>query len=69
MRISARNQLKGTVVSITRGPINALLKIDVGGGQSVTATLTAEAVDDLGLAEGREVVAIFKATSVLVGVE
>ncbi len=69
MRISSRNQLKGTVVSITRGPINALVKVDIGSGNHVSATLTAEAVDDLVISEGSEVVALFKATAVLIGVE
>lgn len=69
MRISARNQLKGTVVSITRGPVSALVKIDIGGGNHISATLTSEAADDLGLADGMDVVAIFKATEVMVGVE
>jgi len=68
VNVSARNQLKGTIVSIVRGPVNALVKLDVGG-QGVSATLTAEAVDDLGLIEGEEVVAIFKASAVMLGVE
>lgn len=68
MRLSARNQLRGTVVSVVRGPVNVLVKIDVGG-QTVSATLTAEAAEDLGVAPGVEVVAVFKASSVLVGVE
>lgn len=68
MRLSARNQLTGTVVSITRGPVTALVKIDVGG-QHVSATLTTEAADDLGLVEGKEVTAVFKASSVIVGVD
>lgn len=68
MRLTARNQLKGRIVSITRGPIMALVKIDVGG-QYISATLTAAAVEEFGLAEGDEVWAIFKATSVLVGVD
>lgn len=69
MKLSARNQLKGTVVSVTRGPVSALVKMDVGGGQHVSATLTTEAVDELGLAEGQPVTAIFKASAVVVGVE
>lgn len=68
MELSARNQLKGTVVSVTRGPVTALVKMDVGG-QHVSATVTTEAADQLGLAEGKPVTAIFKASSVLVGVE
>lgn len=68
MQLSARNQLKGTVVSIVRGPVTALVKIDVGG-QHLSATLTAEACDELGLVEGAETVAIFKASAVILGVE
>jgi molybdopterin-binding protein len=69
MKLSARNQLTGTVASVTRGPVSALVKIDVGGGQHVSATLTTEAADDLGLAQGMPVTAIFKASSVILGVE
>lgn len=69
MRLSARNQLTGTVVSVIRGPVNAMVKIDLGGGNHISATLTAEAVEDLGIAEGSSVTAIFKATSVMLGVE
>jgi molybdopterin-binding protein len=68
MRLTARNQLKGKVVAITRGPVSSLIKIDVGG-QTVTATLTTEAADDLALVEGKDVVAVFKASSVMVGIE
>jgi molybdopterin-binding protein len=69
MKLSARNQLTGTVVSVTRGPVSALVKVDLGGGQHVSATLTTEAADELGLAEGSPVTAIFKASSVIIGVE
>lgn len=69
MKLSARNQLTGTVASVTRGPVSALVKVDVGGGQHITATLTTEAADDLKLAEGMPVTAIFKASTVILGVE
>lgn len=69
MKLSARNQLTGTVLSITRGPVTALVKVDVGGGQSVSATLTAEAADDLGLVAGSQVTAVFKASAVMLAVE
>ena len=69
MKLSARNQLKGTVVSVTRGPVSSLVKMDVGGGQHVVATLTTEAADELGLAEGTSMTAIFKASAVIVGVD
>jgi molybdopterin-binding protein len=69
MKLSARNQLVGTVTSVTRGPVTALVKLDVGNGQHVSATLTTEAADDLGLTEGSPVTAIFKASAVILGVE
>jgi molybdopterin-binding protein len=69
MKLTARNQLKGTVVSVTRGPVSALVKIDLGGGHHVSATVTTEGVDDLGIAEGKEVTAIFKASAVILGVD
>ncbi len=69
MRLSARNQLEGTVVSVVNGPVTALVKIDVGGGQHVSATLTSEAAADLDIEVGKPVVAIFKASAVILGVE
>ena len=69
MKLSARNQLVGTVLSVTRGPVTALVKLDVGGGQHISATLTTEAADDLGLTAGSPVTAIFKASAVILGVE
>ncbi|MDP2401143.1 MAG: TOBE domain-containing protein [Actinomycetota bacterium] len=68
MKITARNQLKGTVVSVERGPVTSLVKVDIGG-QHVTASVTSEAIDDLGITEGREVMAVFKASSVMLGME
>jgi molybdopterin-binding protein len=68
MQLSARNQLTGTIVSIVRGPVTAMVKLVVAG-QHVSATLTCEAADELGLIEGKEVVAIFKASAVILGVE
>ena len=69
MKLSARNQLAGTVVSVTRGPVTALVKIVIGNGQHISATLTTEAADDLELNEGKPVTAIFKANAVVLGVE
>jgi molybdopterin-binding protein len=69
MRLSARNQLVGTVASVTRGPVTSLVKIDVGGGQHIGATLTTEAADELNLTAGTAVTAVFKASAVIIGVE
>lgn len=69
MKLSARTQLKGTVASVVRGPVTALVKVDLGGGQHISATLTTEAADELGLTVGSPVVAIVKASAVILGVE
>ena len=64
MRISARNQLPGTVKSIRRGEAIANVELEVAG-QRLVASITVEAVDDLGLAEGSEVTAVIKASDVM----
>jgi molybdopterin-binding protein len=68
MPISARNQIKGTVVSITRGPATANVELDANG-QRLVASITVEAADELGLAEGKEVTAIIKASDVLIATD
>ena len=68
MKLSARNQLKGTIVEIQEGAVNAIVKINVGNN-IVTADITIQSVKELGLAVGKEVVAVIKSTSVMVGVE
>ncbi|MFR3728675.1 TOBE domain-containing protein [Lacrimispora sp.] len=68
MRLSARNQLKGKVVGIESGAVNAMVTLDVGGGNIITATVSLAAVEDLGLEVGKDAYAIIKATSVMVGV-
>jgi molybdopterin-binding protein len=67
MKISARNQLKGTIVDIVKGATTSHVRIDIGGAV-VTASITNEAVDDLGLAKGQEAVAVIKASDVMVAV-
>ena len=64
MPISARNQIKGTVTSITRGEAIANVELDAGG-QRIFASITTEAASELGLAEGTEVTAIIKASDVI----
>jgi molybdopterin-binding protein len=68
MKISARNQLKGKIVSIKPGVTTTHVKIDLGG-QIVTAAITAEAAEELGLKLGMEVSAIVKASDVIIGVD
>jgi len=64
MRISARNQLSGTVRKIDEGAVTAHVEVDVGG-QRVVASITMEAVRDLGLREGAPVTAVIKASDVM----
>ena len=68
MKISARNRLKGTVTDIVKGATTAHVRIDVGGS-IVTAAITNEAVDELGLVVGGEAYAIVKASDVMVGID
>jgi molybdopterin-binding protein len=69
MKISARNQLKGEVVSIQEGAVNAIVGIKIASGDVVSATVSMNAVKDLNLKVGKEAYAIIKATSVMIGVE
>jgi molybdopterin-binding protein len=68
MKLSARNQLKGTVVEIVKGATTAHVRIDIGGA-ILTASITNEAIEELKLTKGQPAVAVIKATDVLVGVE
>ncbi|MGH2909436.1 MAG: TOBE domain-containing protein [Solirubrobacteraceae bacterium] len=67
MKLSARNQLAGTVTEIRRGEAIANVVLDVSG-QRLVASITVEAVDELGLAPGSEVTAVVKASDVIVAV-
>ncbi|MCU6453551.1 TOBE domain-containing protein [Sphingomonas sp. A2-49] len=67
MKLSARNQMSGTVVAITPGAVNGTVKVDIGGGTIVTASITEEAIADLALADGDRVTVIVKASDVMIG--
>lgn len=69
MKLSARNQLKGKVVSIQEGAVNAIVGIDIGGGNIISATVSIAAVKELGLEVGKDAYAVIKATSVMVGID
>jgi molybdopterin-binding protein len=69
MRISARNQLKGTVVDVVKGATTSQVRIDIGGGTIVTASITNQAVDELKLAKGVPAIAVIKASDVLVAID
>jgi molybdopterin-binding protein len=66
MKLSARNMLKGKVVEVVRGATTAHVKIDIGGGGVITASITNEAVDELRLAKGDLAYAVIKASDVMV---
>jgi molybdopterin-binding protein len=67
MRLSARNQIRARVTSVKSGEAIANVELDAGGVRLV-ASITVEAVRDLGLAEGSEVIAVIKASDVIVAV-
>ncbi|ETX16386.1 molybdenum-pterin-binding protein [Roseivivax halodurans JCM 10272] len=69
MKLSARNTLKGTVVDVQKGSVNATVRIDVGGGTIITSMITNDAVEELGLAKGKEAYAVIKASHVMVAAE
>jgi molybdopterin-binding protein len=68
MRLSARNQLSGTVTRINEGAAIANVEVDVNG-QRLVASITVEASRDLGLEEGKVVTAIVKASDVILAVD
>lgn len=69
MRLSARNILKGKVVALTRGATTTHVKVEIVDGMVVTAAITNEAADDLGLMVGGDAAAIIKASDVMIGVD
>ena len=66
--LSARNQLAGTVAKVTKGAVNGHVSLKLNGGGTLTSSITNEAIDELGLAEGSPALAIVKATDVMVAV-
>ena len=69
MQISARNRLKGKIVEVKKGATTAHVRIDIGGGSIVTASITNEAVDELGLGAGGDAYAVIKASDVMIAVD
>jgi molybdopterin-binding protein len=68
MKLSARNQLSGTVTQVNRGAAIANVAVDVGG-QRLVSSITVEAADELGLTEGSQVTVIVKASDVILATE
>lgn len=69
MKLSARNQLKAKVKSVTPGAVNSEIVLVIPGGQEIVATITNGSVKDLGLAVGSDAYAIIKASNVIVAVD
>ncbi|HTY29157.1 MAG TPA: TOBE domain-containing protein [Mycobacterium sp.] len=70
MRLSSRNQLKGTITEVHLGAVMATVKVRLDGGdQVVTASITKDAAEDLGLAVGQPATVLIKSTEVMIGVE
>ena len=69
MKLSTRNVLKGKVVEIKDGMVMAKVNVDVGGGNVLTSLISMEAVQDLGVKVGEEIMVLIKATSVMLGKE
>ena len=68
MKISARNQLQGTIVDVIKGATTSHVRIDIGSA-IVTASITNEAVDELQLAKGKRAIAVIKASDVMVAID
>ena len=69
MRLSAKNQLKGKVKSITSGAVNSEVVIELAGGDLITSIVTKSSVESLGLKVGGTAYAVIKASSVILGVD
>ena len=67
MKLSARNQFIGRLVSVARGQTTAHVRVDIGGGRIVTSSITNEAVEELALRIGDEVTVVIKASDVMIG--
>ncbi len=66
MKISARNQFEGRITGVQKGQTTGHVRIEIAPGVTVTASITNEAVDELGLAEGDRAMAVIKASDVMI---
>jgi molybdopterin-binding protein len=65
MRISARNQFTGIVTDVSHGAVTSTVKVQLTGEETITSSITREAAEDLGLADGTPVIVVVKASDVL----
>jgi molybdopterin-binding protein len=69
MKLSARNQIPGTVKAIRKGPVSTEVVIAIAGGNEVVSSITTRSAESLNLREGSKVYAIVKASEVMVGID
>jgi molybdopterin-binding protein len=69
MRISARNQIKGTVIDVKKGATTSHVRVDIGNGQTVMSSITNESVDELGIKAKDKVTVVVKASDVMIAVD
>ena len=69
MEISARNVLKGKVKEVKPGTVNSEVVVELSGGEEIISIITLESSQRLGLARGKEVYAIIKASSIMIGAD
>lgn len=67
MQLSARNQLNGKITNVEKGAVMANIKIEISEPNTITAVITKESAEKLGLSEGDDVTAIIKSTEVIIG--
>lgn len=69
MKLSARNVLAGTVVSIKEGPVSTEVTLEIGAGQHIVSSITTESARNLGLKQGSKAYGVIKASSVMIAVD
>ena len=69
MKLSARNQRKGTITEIQEGAVNGIVKLDIGGGNIISSVITMSSIRELGLQVGGTAYAVIKSSNVMVGVD
>jgi len=69
MKISARNVLKGKVKNVTHGAVNSEIVVELPGGIEVVSVITKTSAESLGLAKGKDVYAVIKATNVMIATD
>lgn len=69
MKLSARNVIKGRIVGIDRGATTAIIQLEIGGGATITSSITNAALDELALSEGKDAYAVVKASDVMIAID